>query len=69
MKPTDPPPEKCSYAHIKIILYHFNCSQSPLEHKFLMDKLELVGETKKEADFTATLEGVSNKAEFSNDVC
>lgn len=34
-----------------------------------MDKLELVSETKREADFISTLEGVSNKAEFSNDVC
>lgn len=33
-----------------------------------MDKLELVGETKREAEFISMLERVSNKAEFSNDV-
>lgn len=34
-----------------------------------MDKLEPVGEAKREADFISTLEGVSHKAEFSSDVC
>lgn len=35
---------------------------------FLRDKLELVGETKREAEFISKLEGFSNKAEFSNDL-
>lgn len=34
---------------------------------FLMYKLELVGETKREAGLNSILEGFSNKAEFSND--
>lgn len=65
----NPFPRKMFYAHKKIIfIYNFKCSKNPLKHMFLRDKLELVGETKREAEFISILEGFSNKAEFSNDL-
>ena len=45
-----------------IFIYNFKCSQSPLKYMFLMDRLELVGETKREAEFISLL--VSNKVEI-----
>ena len=35
---------------------------------FLMDRLELVGETRREAEFISLLEEVSNKVDVSNNV-
>lgn len=34
----------------------------------LMDRLELVGETRREAEFISLLEEISNKVEVSNNV-